>query len=65
LRNGWRGTLSSNSQVELVGTVNEGVGYDANNKREEYYFLSLEKAISVAGDDDPEEKHIEKIQLVL
>jgi hypothetical protein len=55
----------ANKEVELVGTVKEGIGYDANNKREEYYFLSLEKTISVGADEfNDGKKGVKNIQLV-
>jgi hypothetical protein len=58
-------TYPPNKEVELTGVVKEGVGYDANNRREEYYYLSLEKAISVGRDEfSDEEKGVKEIQLV-
>ena len=55
-----------NQYVELVGTVKEGLGYDANKKREPYYFLRLDKPIAVAADQYSEErKGIRDLQLVL
>src|SRR5947209_15365570 len=55
----------ANKQVELTGTVKEGIGYDANDKREGYYFLSLEEPISVGADKfGDEEKRVRDIQLV-
>jgi hypothetical protein len=54
-----------NKNIELTGTVKEGIGYDANNKREEYYFLSLKKPISVIADEfNDETKGVKEIQLV-
>ena len=52
--------------VKLIGIVKEGVGYDANDKREEYYYLSLSAPVSVAPDatDNPEgAQGVRKIQL--
>ena len=58
-------SYSANKEIELMGAVKEGIGYDANNKREEYYFLSLERTISVGADEfNDEKKSVKDIQLV-
>lgn len=52
--------------VEITGTVAQGKGYDANDKREDYYYLKLAHPISVAGDEaDLKQKDgVVKIQMV-
>jgi hypothetical protein len=55
----------THKQVELTGVVREGFGFDANRKREEYYFLHLDKAISVDADQfSDERKGVRDVQLV-
>ncbi len=45
--------------------MREGLGFDANRKREEYYFLHLDKSISVDADQfSDERKGVRDIQLV-
>ncbi len=52
-------------QVTLTGIVQEGIGYDANDKREEYYLLEVEPPFSVAPDEFGDgAQGIRKIQLV-
>ena len=51
--------------VEIVGVVAEGKGYDANDRRENYFYLKLERPISVAGDKiDRQRDGVAKIQMV-
>jgi len=53
------------TNIIIVGLVKDGVGYDANGKREEYYYLKLDNPISVSGDDFyPGEKNVTKLELV-
>jgi|SRR6266851_3284142 len=66
---GWSGAeekpYPTHKQVELTGVVREGFGFDANRKREEYFFLRLDKAISVDADQfSDERKGVRDIQLV-
>lgn len=52
--------------VQIAGTVARGTGYDANDKREDYYYLKLKRPISVAGDENDRRQRdgVVKIQLV-
>jgi hypothetical protein len=51
--------------VELTGTVERGAGSDANDRHEEYYFLRLDKAISVQADEiGDERRNVKDLQLV-
>jgi hypothetical protein len=54
------------TMVEIAGTVARGAGYDANNKREHYYYLKLKRPISVAGDENDRHRRdgVVKIQMV-
>lgn len=55
----------TDTEVELTGTVKQGAGYDADNNREEYFFLYLDRAISVDADEFGEkESHVREIQIV-
>ncbi len=53
------------AEVELSGTVARDKGYDANDKREDYYYLKLAQPISVAADEiDRQKDGVAKIQMV-
>jgi len=58
-------TYPVETTVELSGTVLTDAGYDANDKREEYYYLRLAHPITVAADEMfPQREGVVKIQLV-
>jgi hypothetical protein len=51
--------------VELSGTVAKDKGYDANDKRENYYYLKLAQPISVAADEiDRQKDGVARMQMV-
>ncbi len=60
------GAYVTNTPVELTGTFGVGVGLDANDKKEYYYYLKLDRPIVVQDNEYGEnEANVRKIQLAL